>query len=257
MTYLRDAAVPGVEVLRAVIAEHRFPPHAHDTWTVALLHRGTAHFRLGGRRLTARVGDPVVIAPGVVHTGEPGRGGYAYTSVYLDTAVLAAAPDRPIDADGRLRPAVERLACGLARRATPLEVGELVEAVCSAVRADAPADRAGGHLGVRRAREVLADRWAETVTLAELAVHAGLSRERLIRLFHDEHGLPPHAYQLNLRLQHARRLLLDGETPARVAAATGFCDQAHLSRAFRRTFAVPPGRFARPRPDASTRQQFV
>lgn len=41
----------------------------------------------------------------------------------------------------------------------------------------------------------------------------------------------------------ARRLLLAGRSPGAVAAATGFYDQAHLTRHFKRLVGVPPGRY--------------
>jgi AraC-like DNA-binding protein len=48
---------------------------------------------------------------------------------------------------------------------------------------------------------------------------------------------------MSRRVERARRLLLDGRSPAEVATATGFYDQSHLTRHFRRLVGVPPGRF--------------
>jgi len=83
------------------------------------------------------------------------------------------------------------------------------------------------------------------VPLAELAAVAGLSRFELTRTFRAQVGLPPHAFQLDLRVARARELLAAGEPPAGVAAACGFYDQAHLTRVFRRAVGVPPARYAR------------
>ena len=55
--------------------------------------------------------------------------------------------------------------------------------------------------------------------------------------------MPPHAYLRHLRLAAARRLLALGEAPAAVAAATGFVDQAHLTRRFKGAYGITPGRF--------------
>jgi AraC-like DNA-binding protein len=55
--------------------------------------------------------------------------------------------------------------------------------------------------------------------------------------------MPPHRYLTARRVERARRLLLDGQSPGAVAAATGFYDQAHLARHFKKLVGVPPGRY--------------
>jgi AraC-like DNA-binding protein len=46
-------------------------------------------------------------------------------------------------------------------------------------------------------------------------------------------------------LRTARRLLADGHSAAEAAALTGFADQAHLTRWFRRCYGVTPVAYAR------------
>jgi AraC-like DNA-binding protein len=48
---------------------------------------------------------------------------------------------------------------------------------------------------------------------------------------------------MSRRVGRARRLLLDGLAPGEVAPATGFYDQAHLTRHFRKLVGVTPGRY--------------
>ncbi|NUB21797.1 helix-turn-helix domain-containing protein, partial [Azospirillum formosense] len=72
---------------------------------------------------------------------------------------------------------------------------------------------------------------------------AGMSREGYTRRFRKTHGVPPHAFGLQERLNEARLLLRAGEPIAAVAADTGFTDQSHLGRCFRRAFGVTPGRY--------------
>lgn len=80
-------------------------------------------------------------------------------------------------------------------------------------------------------------------TVGEAAQRAGMSREGFSRRFRRSHGMPPHAFWLLEKLNAARRLLRKGEPIAAVAADTGFSDQSHLGRCFRRAFGVTPGRY--------------
>ncbi|MDQ2102747.1 AraC family transcriptional regulator [Azospirillum isscasi] len=80
-------------------------------------------------------------------------------------------------------------------------------------------------------------------TVGAAARRAGMSREGFSRRFRRCHGVPPHAFRLLERLNDARRLLRAGEPIAAVAADTGFADQSHLGRCFRRAFGVTPGRY--------------
>jgi AraC-like DNA-binding protein len=112
---------------------------------------------------------------------------------------------------------------------------------------DSPADssRPPESQPVRQARELLARRLEENVQLGELSRYVGLSPFHLVRLFRDEVGMPPHAYQLQLRLLQARRLLRSGMGPSEVSMQLGFADQSHFSRHFKKLFLVSPARYAR------------
>lgn len=81
------------------------------------------------------------------------------------------------------------------------------------------------------------------MTLAELARLAGLSAFHLCRVFRQSVGMPPHAYQTQLRVRQAKALLRAGQPIVSAAIAAGFYDQAHLTRHFKRIVGVPPGRY--------------
>jgi AraC-like DNA-binding protein len=97
---------------------------------------------------------------------------------------------------------------------------------------------------VSRARDLLHERFADELRLDGIARVVAMSKCHLVHLFHKEVGLPPHAYQIQLRVAHARRLVAAGTPIAEVASLTGFADQSHLTRLFKRIVGLPPGQYA-------------
>ncbi|MFT3691111.1 helix-turn-helix domain-containing protein [Paenirhodobacter sp.] len=79
------------------------------------------------------------------------------------------------------------------------------------------------------------------VPVAELARVAGLSESRFAYAFKQLRSETPQRWQARVRLEAARAMLEDPTRAlADVAYATGFADQAHLSRAFRAAHGMPP-----------------
>jgi AraC-like DNA-binding protein len=103
----------------------------------------------------------------------------------------------------------------------------------------------GSRPEVRKVVQILQDRFADSISLDQLTASVGLSKFHLIRLFRDEVGVAPHAFQLQLRVSRARELLASGLSVADVADACGFADQAHFSRCFKSTVGYTPGAFRR------------
>ena len=92
-----------------------------------------------------------------------------------------------------------------------------------------------------RATEVIAARYREPLTLAEVARAVGVSPFHLSRLVTAVAGVPIYRMVLRRRLRDALELLLDTrESISRIALTVGFASHSHLTDAFRREFGVPP-----------------
>jgi AraC-like DNA-binding protein len=97
---------------------------------------------------------------------------------------------------------------------------------------------------VERARHYLAAHLSRVVASEELEAVTGLDRFALARQFRRAFGTSPHRYWLMRRLHRARLGIEAGETLVDVALASGFADQSHLTRHFKKTYGIPPGRWA-------------
>jgi len=111
-------------------------------------------------------------------------------------------------------------------------------------RAGAPR-RAGNAPNIRRARESLHAHFDASVSLDELALAAGMGKFALLRAFSQQLGMTPHAYQVQLRMARACRLIAQQMPLSEVALAVGYSEQSALQRAFRQRIGVTPGAYGR------------
>jgi AraC-like DNA-binding protein len=93
----------------------------------------------------------------------------------------------------------------------------------------------------QRICEYIESHLVQKITLEALAAIAGLSTHHFARAFHQSVGMPPHSYLLSRRLERAERMLRETQLPlSEIAVATGFSDQSHLARHFRRRTGMSP-----------------
>ncbi|MFD9131415.1 AraC family transcriptional regulator [Streptomyces bottropensis] len=256
--------VPGiVEVFHAHYTEYAYPMHVHDVWTLLIVDDGAVRYELD-RHEHGTPNDTVsLLPPYVPHNGAPVTDeGFRKRVLYLDLdsspldeSLIGAAVDGPDLRDPLLRRRVGQLHAALARPGDELEaesrlalVGERLRGHLRRPPARAAAQPPGGPTVAHRLRELLDERVADGVTLAEAAGTVHAHPAHLVRAFGAAFGIAPHQYLMSRRVERARRLLLDGMRPGEAAAMAGFYDQAHLTRHFRRWVGVTPGRFRSGRP---------
>lgn len=102
----------------------------------------------------------------------------------------------------------------------------------------------GGRL--RAVIEYIDAHLSDALSLDALAAVAGLSRFEFARSFMAQTGIPPHRYVMLRRTEAAVAMIGDDAVPlSDIAPATGFCDQAHMSRWIAREIRVSPRRLRR------------
>lgn len=251
----------GLELLRASYHSHRFPLHAHETFAIAMHTRGAAQTWYRGGTWLLPAGTVAVYAPGEVHSGEPaGDQGWCYRMFYAPADLMQAVGWRVgfVPSNTGTGPVLhdQILCCRLLlahrvfeisrspiRRESALldALGLLVSRIVTRGR-DALPD---SHRAVGLVRDYFEAHYDGPVRLSDVSQASGLSPFHLVRVFRQATGLTPHAYLDQLRVRHARELLRSGAAPADVALRTGYADQSHLTRHFRRLVGVTPGQYAR------------
>ncbi|MGW0478937.1 AraC family ligand binding domain-containing protein [Nonomuraea sp. NPDC003214] len=241
-----------MRLVTASFRTHHFVPHAHSEYAIAAIERGVEAVRYRGATEHAPAGSLLLLDADTIHAGRPGIAeGWDYRVFYLPPALLAELagyrPTFPVPTPYDPPLAARLIRLHRRQDRNPLVAQEEFEALFTEilVRYTRRAITPTPPLLVRRIQRHLAADLQRTPSLDELARVACLPRFQLLRAFRRETGLTPHGYLLQLRLRCAQQLLTAGHTVARAAAESGFYDQAHLHRHFRRAFAGTPGRFAR------------
>lgn len=95
-------------------------------------------------------------------------------------------------------------------------------------------------------RDLMGQRLADPLPIADLAAAASLSVSQFTRQFRASTGQSPHQFLLKLRLDQACRLLRAGSAPiGEVAVDCGFSHQEHLTRVMRARLGTTPAALRR------------
>ena len=101
-------------------------------------------------------------------------------------------------------------------------------------------------LAKRRVLELIDAGLDARLTIESLAREVGLSAAHFARAFKQTLGRAPHQYLLERRLERARQLIETTDASlSDIAQRTGFADQAHFTRLFKRAFGATPGTLVR------------
>ena len=254
-SFWRTPTQPDLLFGRGVQTQYAAEPRGE--YFIGLISRRGFRAERGRDRVTLHPGDICVWDPSAPHSGhavDPNAAWLCRMLVVENGAFERVAgrlpefPD-PILRDPALAAAFARMHVASAERddalARDTELLDVLRAI-AARSAGTPPEQpsAAAHPAVRRAREYLHDNVTSSVTLAELAGVAGVSPHVLVRSFRRTLGVPPHSYQIGLRLAFARRMLERGLSAGEAASGSGFHDQSHLHRHFVRNFGLTPGAYA-------------
>lgn len=248
-------------LLRANYTTHVFPRHWNETCVIQVVTHGVNEFYCRNATHTARPGGIVLINPHDIHTGSAqGNVPLVYRTFYPDGELLADLADQlagrpcatplfssPLVWDpplARLLVEAHRLCEEGTEKLTSQSL--ILSALSLLLRRHAtqklhPLSPQREPLAVRCAKEYLAEHFNRNISLDELARISHLSPFHLLRVFRNTVGLPPHEYLINLRIERAKLLLKKGHAIAQVACHTGFTDQSHFHRQFKRLVGVTPG----------------
>lgn len=229
-----------------------FAPHRHDTYAVGVTLQGVQSFDYRGVSRRSRPGQLVILHPDERHDGRAGDDrAFRYRTAYIAPADVQGVLDGralpfvegAVSDDPHLRAAVWALLGDLERPLSELEWQDALYDLATALQAasgDARPSRIANRVAAMRARDYIEARLDGSFSLTDLERATGHDRWQLSRDFRALFGSSPYRYLILRRLDRARAFMLEGAGLADAAHASGFADQSHFTRLFRKAFGLTP-----------------
>ena len=259
--YWRVPQLDDVELLHGAEINHEYPSHIHEDHSIALVLKGSETTNCRGQSHTALAGSLLLINADEKHSSSSVRVEYRVIKIRPKTLdeiareLFQQSPARPcfpklVIKDPQLFRLLLTLHLKLEQNGSALEQESEFISTIGLLLTRQHTDRlilsTSGkepHY-VKVIRDYLKTNYAENVSLAQLTSLTSLSPFHLLRVFRNQVGCPPHEYQTQVRIAHARKFLRSGKAISDVALETGFFDQSHFSRNFKRIVGVPPGHYS-------------
>jgi AraC-like DNA-binding protein len=255
----------GLQFLSATFVEHNFPRHYHSTYVIIVQVEGVEDFFCRGANHLSPAGSLVFINPGEIHTGSAyEKKTWAYKAIYPTAEFIRAiasesnseSQNQPIFNETvvfdsasalkllKLHRILENSTNTLERQTLLIKtLQQLIKRHSSASINKKPAGSES--LSVNRVRDYLEANYNQNLRIEEIAALVDLNPFYLIRAFKRKIGIPPHEYQIQIRIQRSMNLIREGMPLADVALETGFSDQSHFSNRFKKVMGITPKQFAK------------
>jgi AraC-like DNA-binding protein len=263
----RDPHIQGMELLDATFTTHSFPKHSHASYGIGLSQNGTGVVNARGMQHLAPPNHLIFLHPDEVHWGHADREeAWTYRMIYLDVEVVRDVLDgdartlsfpQTTFQDALLAASFLQLHQSFSAPASILERDTVLHHFVHVLRQQAGGCRAAQPTGfdrraVQLVRDFLEANYHEDVSIQALAELTNISPSYLVTLFRQAIGLPPHRYQMQVRVHHAKQALCTQTPLHQIALDLGFYDQSHFNRWFKRLVGVSPLAYRK-----SNRSNFV
>ncbi|HKG22561.1 MAG TPA: AraC family transcriptional regulator [Blastocatellia bacterium] len=259
----RPSDFPQLELRRGSGVARPIPRHWHEEFQLCYIESGSGELTYRGDDHPTPPASLFIVHPGEIHSNRAYQmSGCSYRTLFIEPEALRGAATEVFNRDRgvpffpatviydreilalyvKLHVALENPASLLERQSLLATfMNELIARFCE--HRASPDSVGMKRINVKRACEYLIEYHAENIFLEHLAHTVGLSPFHFSRLFSEQVGMPPHAFQTQVRISRAKTLLLEGWSISQVASRTGFADQSHLTRHFKRLVGITPGRY--------------
>lgn len=247
---------------------NQFPRHVHSSYIFTLIDNGVRILSVNSNTVAIKTGELCILPPGTPHkcqpTSTPESDLHSYRALCVTSKyMMQLATDiygrycREPNFDPAVaytdydRSSFEELFALINIPGTDLEKQAALNSFLYQIiekhsRGEIVSRKVGAqHEALHRVKSYIDQNFREKLTLQELAETACLNPFHLQKIFVEQYGRSPQEYIIFKRIMEAKRLL-EHQTPLiETALKSGFSDQSHFSRHFKKVIGISPGQFSK------------
>jgi len=241
------------EVIEVKVSDshsHAYKPHLHSELSIGIIERGKTILTIDSKDHLFSEGDAVIIMPYIVHNCQPvDIDNWAFTMIYLDDSYKRAFT-RSLGSDLKIGIAklgshefsvIKNLSKTLlsddGEFCDEVEIIDCLNSIINSIKIKIEKEI---DTNIESIRSYINENFLQEISLDVLESLFQIDKFKLIRSFKKLYNTTPSAYQLQLKVDCSKQLMKTEHDLASVALASGFYDQAHFTREFKKTTGMTP-----------------
>jgi AraC-like DNA-binding protein len=230
-----------VELKKCSRSHQSYKNHMHQELSIGIIREGSTKVKFPGIDIEFLKGDGVIIPPKLSHMCSPEDvEHWRFDMLYVDPAFYGE--ELTFETAKKLTDAtlIEEFLAIQKESANQEYVKECLIELLEKLSENNDKDEIFEENKIDNLRLYIEDHWLDRIKLDELELQFRMSKFSMIRNFRKKYNTTPMAYQLQLKMAEAKKLLMQQVSILDVCYELGFYDQAHFTREFYKMNGLSP-----------------
>lgn len=239
-----------VEIKTCANDVHAYKDHLHQELSIGYIQKGATILNVSGKNYNIKAGDAVIIYPYVSHRCQPlNITEWEFTMIYIGNEFCKEIFD---DLDQQHSIGIKRLGkyefAQIKHLADVLKsdtsrFDKEVQLINTLIQLFKTCDvdiKIESNRKMNAIKTYIEGHFLQSLHLKDMEEHFNINKFALIRNFKDKFNTTPNAYQLQLKINYGKYLLKSSDNIIDIALRSGFYDQAHFTKEFKKAYGITP-----------------
>jgi AraC-like DNA-binding protein/endogenous inhibitor of DNA gyrase (YacG/DUF329 family) len=230
-----------------------YKDHLHEELSIGFIEKGATNLNVNGKEYYIKAGEAIVIYPFVSHICKPvDLTNWKFTMIYIkkdfykdildgmDKSHFVGIKKLNDEEYKKINDMIDTIK----GNETLIEKEEKIISVLADIftncdiNIDVVKDKQ-----LEEIKKYIELNFLEQLKLDDIEIYFGLNKFGIIRSFKNKYNTTPAAYQLQLRINYAKHLIMENRNLVQAALNSGFYDQAHFTKEFKKAYGLTPKQY--------------